>query len=168
MKGLVIFNQRVHPIICTRTVQKRVTQMSKEEVIIRIEESELDPNFLRSLLNIEGCGSVVSFVGLTRGDDNGIKVKRLEFDAWENKLNHILSDIAKTSIDKFSVKSVLVAHRIGIVEPSEPIVCIHVGSKHRAAGFEACSWLISELKSQAPLWKKEVRADGEIWKAGLG
>ena len=136
--------------------------MSKEEVIIRIEESELDPNFLRSLLNIEGCGSVVSFVGLTRGDDNGIKVKRLEFDAWENKLNHILSDIAKTSIDKFSVKSVLVAHRIGIVEPSEPIVCIHVGSKHRAAGFEACSWLINQLKLQAPLWKKEVRSDGEI------
>ncbi|MDP6328967.1 MAG: molybdenum cofactor biosynthesis protein MoaE [Candidatus Thalassarchaeaceae archaeon] len=142
--------------------------MSKEEVIIRIEESELDPNFLRSLLNIEGCGSVVSFVGLTRGDDNGIKVKRLEFDAWENKLNHILSDIAKTSIDKFSVKSVLVAHRIGIVEPSEPIVCIHVGSKHRAAGFEACSWLINQLKLQAPLWKKEVRSDGEIWKQGLG
>jgi molybdopterin synthase catalytic subunit len=119
-------------------------------------------------LNIEGCGSVVSFVGLTRGDDNGIKVKRLEFDAWENKLNHILSDIAKTSIDKFSVKSVLVAHRIGIVEPSEPIVCIHVGSKHRAAGFEACSWLINQLKLQAPLWKKEVRSDGEIWKQGLG
>ena len=142
--------------------------MSKEEVIIRIEESELDPNFLRSLLNIEGCGSVVSFVGLTRGDDNGIKVKRLEFDAWENKLNHILSDIAKTSIDKFSVKSVLVAHRIGIVEPSEPIVCIHVGSKHRAAGFEACSWLINQLKLQEPLWKKEVRSDGEIWKQGLG
>jgi len=142
--------------------------MSKEEVIIRIEESKLDPNFLRSLLNIEGCGSVVSFVGLTRGDDNGIKVKRLEFDAWENKLNHILSDIAKTSIDKFSVKSVLVAHRIGIVEPSEPIVCIHVGSKHRAAGFEACSWLINQLKLQAPLWKKEVRSDGEIWKQGLG
>lgn len=142
--------------------------MSKEEVIIRIEENQLDPNFLRSLLNIEGCGSVVSFVGLTRGDDNGIKVKRLEFDAWENKLNHILSDIAKTSIDKFSVKSVLVAHRIGIVEPSEPIVCIHVGSKHREAGFEACSWLINQLKLQAPLWKKEVRSDGEIWKQGLG
>lgn len=142
--------------------------MPKEEVIIRIEEDQLDPNFLRSLLNIEGCGSVVSFVGLTRGDDNGIKVKRLEFDAWENKLNHILSDIAKTSIDKFSVKSVLVAHRIGIVEPSEPIVCIHVGSKHREAGFEACSWLINQLKLQAPLWKKEVRSDGEIWKQGLG
>jgi len=37
-----------------------------------------------------------------------------------------------------------------------------------AAGFKACSWLIDELKLQAPLWKKEVRSDGEIWKQGLG
>ena len=69
---------------------------------------------------------------------------------------------------EFSVQSVVMAHRTGVVLPQEPIVCIHVGSAHRAEGFEACSWLISELKSQAPLWKKEVRADGEIWKAGLG
>ena len=52
--------------------------------------------------------------------------------------------------------------------PGEPTVCIHVASAHRAEGVEACSWLIDELKRQAPLWKKEVRADGEIWKAGLG
>ena len=43
-----------------------------------------------------------------------------------------------------------------------------MGSKHRDIGFEACSWLITELKSQAPLWKKEVTANGEIWKKGLG
>ena len=108
------------------------------------------------------------FVGLTRGDDNGVKVERLEFDSWEDKLENILSEIAKTSIDKFAIKSVLIAHRTGAVEPSEPIVCIHVGSRHRAAGFEACSWLINQLKLQAPLWKKEVRSDGEIWKQGIG
>ena len=85
-------------------------------------------------MDVDGCGSVVSFVGLTRGEDNGITVKRLEFDAWENKLHEILTDIAKISIEKFNVKSVLIAHRTGIVEPSEPIVCIHVGSKHVVRG----------------------------------
>ena len=142
--------------------------MPEETIIIRIEKENLDPNFLRSLVDVDGCGSVVSFVGLTRGDDNGVKVERLEFDSWEDKLENILSEIAKTSIDKFAIKSVLIAHRTGAVEPSEPIVCIHVGSRHRAAGFEACSWLINQLKLQAPLWKKEVRPDGEIWKQGIG
>ena len=142
--------------------------MPEKTIIIRIEKENLDPNFLRSLVDVDGCGSVVSFVGLTRGDDNGVKVERLEFDSWEDKLENILSEIARTSIDKFGIKSVLIAHRTGAVEPSEPIVCIHVGSRHRAAGFEACSWLINQLKLQAPLWKKEVRSDGEIWKQGIG
>ena len=60
------------------------------------------------------------------------------------------------------------SHRTGFVEPGQEIVCIHVGSAHREEGFTACSWLISELKRQAPLWKKEFREDGEFWKAGLG
>ena len=142
--------------------------MSKKHVIVRVEKEILDPENLRTLLNVEGCGSVVSFVGLTRGEDDGIEVLRLEFDSWEEKLHEILMKIGNESIDMFGIHSVLIAHRTGSVQPSEPIVCIHVGSKHRASGFEACSWLIDELKLQAPLWKKEVRSDGEIWKQGLG
>ena len=142
--------------------------MEKDKIIILVEKENLNPEKLRSVIDVDGCGSVVSFVGLTRGEDNAIKVKRLEFDAWEYKLHEVLTDIARISIEKFDVESVLIAHRTGIVEPSEPIVCIHVGSKHRATGFKACSWLIDELKLQAPLWKKEVRSDGEIWKQGLG
>ena len=142
--------------------------MSISQVIVRVESKKLVPENLRSLLNIDECGSVVSFVGLTRGIDDGVLVKRLEFDAWEEKLSEVLREISELSIEKFKIHSVVIAHRVGIVHPSEPIVCIHVGSKHRDSGFEACSWLITELKSQAPLWKKEVRSDGEIWKKGLG
>ena len=111
---------------------------------------------------------MVSFVGVTRGEEGGSMVERLEFEAWEEELPRVLGEIANKSISKFEVKSVVIAHRIGSVEPGETIVCIHVGSAHREEGFSACSWLISELKKQAPLWKKEVRDDGEFWKSGLG
>ncbi len=137
-------------------------------VRVSVEPERLDPDHLRRQLEVEGCGSVVSFVGLTRGDDDGIAVERLEFDAWEEKLPGVLNNLAELAVDQFGVYSVVMAHRTGSVSPSEPIVCIHVGSAHRSEGFEACSWLIDELKRQAPLWKKEVRSDGEIWKAGLG
>lgn len=137
-------------------------------VRVLVETEQLDPDGLRHELEVEGCGSVVSFVGLTRGEDDGVTVERLEFDAWEEKLPVVLNNLAEQAVDQFGVNSVVMAHRTGSVEPSEPIVCIHVASSHRAEGFEACSWLIDELKRQAPLWKKEVRADGEIWKAGLG
>ncbi|MDE0953202.1 MAG: molybdenum cofactor biosynthesis protein MoaE [Candidatus Poseidoniales archaeon] len=142
--------------------------MSEDRIVVHVESEKLQPEKLRSLLNTNGCGSVVSFVGLTRGTDQGVSVERLEFDAWENKLPTVLYNIAKNSISQFNVNSVVIAHRVGHVFPSEPIVCIHVGSIHRNEGFDACSWLITELKSQAPLWKKEIRSDGDIWKKGLG
>ncbi len=137
-------------------------------VHIEVAREPLDTAKLRGLVDTQGCGSIVSFVGVTRDVEDGFSVKRLEFDAWEGRLPDVLRRIAKQSISDFGVKSVVMAHRIGSVEPGENIVCIHVGSAHRAEGFSACSWLISELKKQAPLWKKEIREDGEFWKAGLG
>ena len=132
-----------------------------------VSEAELSNNALE-LLDSDGCGSVVSFVGLTRAQDDGVAVERLEFDAWEEHLPTVLAELAEQTVGQFDVVSVVLAHRTGSVGPGEPIVCIHIGSAHRAEGFEACSWLIDELKRQAPLWKKEIRADGEVWKTGLG
>ena len=137
-------------------------------VHIELARGPLDTAELRGLVDSEGCGSIVSFVGITRGMEDGFSVKSLEFDAWEDRLEDVLRSIADQSISKFGVKSVVMAHRKGSVTPDENIVCIHVGSAHRAEGCSACSWLISELKKQAPLWKKEIREDGEFWKAGLG
>ena len=142
--------------------------MSMGQIIVRVEADKINPEYLRTLLDVDNCGSVVSCVGLTRGAEKGVSVQRLEFEAWEDKLPGVLNNIAQSSIDNFDINSVLISHRIGVVNPSEPIVCIHVASTHRNEGFEACSWLITELKSQAPLWKKEVRSDGEFWKEGLG
>ena len=137
-------------------------------VHIEVSREPLDTSQLRGLVDTQGCGSIVSFVGITRGMEDGFSVKSLEFDAWEGRLPDVLRSIATQSLSDFGVKSVVIAHRIGSIEPGENIVCIHVGSPHRAEGFSACSWLISELKKQAPLWKKEIREDGEFWKAGLG
>ena len=138
------------------------------QILIESAPESLDSDTLRSKLNTDGCGSIVSFLGLTRGIDDGIEVHHLEFDAWSEKLPDVLHDLASQSIAKFGVHAVAMSHRTGVVMPGEDIVCIHVASPHRKEGFAACTWLIDELKAQAPLWKKEVRADGAQWKEGLG
>ena len=128
----------------------------------------LQPDALRSKLNTEGCGAVVSFVGLTRETEGQADVLRLEFDAWQDKLTPVLRRLADEAVDRFGVLSVAMAHRTGAVGPQEPIVAIHGGSPHRKEAFQACEWLIDELKKQAPIWKKEVTTLGETWKEGLG
>ena len=138
------------------------------QIVIKEAEDCLDHDGLRSLISIDGCGAVVSFLGITRGYDGDEPVIRLEFDAWKDKLAIVLNELAEQAINLFSLHSVAMAHRIGNVGPTEPIVSIHVASPHRKEAFEGCSWLIDELKQQAPLWKKEVKPSGETWKAGLG
>ena len=137
-------------------------------VVVEEAPDVLQPDALRSKLNIEGCGAVVSFVGLTRETEGEADVLRLEFDAWQDKLTPVLRRLADEAVDRFGVLSVAMAHRTGAVGPQEPIVAIHVGSPHRKEAFQACEWLIDELKKQAPIWKKEVTTLGETWKEGLG
>ena len=137
-------------------------------MVVEEAPDALQPDALRSKLNTEGCGAVVSFVGLTRETEGEADVLRLEFDAWQDKLTPVLRRLADEAVDRFGVLSVAMAHRTGAVGPQEPIVAIHVGSPHRKEAFQACEWLIDELKKQAPIWKKEVTTLGETWKEGLG
>ena len=139
-----------------------------DEIIIMEAQEDLDHQGLLEHLDLTGCGAVVSFLGITRGYDNGIEIYRLEFDAWQDKLGNVLQLLAKTAIENFGISKVAMAHRIGPVKAGENIVSIHVASPHRKQAFQACEWLIDELKIQAPIWKKEVSEHGEKWKSGLG
>jgi len=137
---------------------------------VLVEEAPLvlQPSELLKRLPTRGCGAVVSFVGITRETEGEEAVLRLEFDAWKDHLTPVLERLGEEAIATFGIGFVALAHRTGSVGPQEPIVAIHVASPHRKEAFDACSWLIDELKKQAPIWKKEVTSSGETWKEGLG
>jgi molybdopterin synthase catalytic subunit len=137
-------------------------------IVIEEAPAALDHAALREQLETKGCGAIVSFLGITRGTEGEAEVYALEFDAWRERLGSVLRDLANQACDTFGTLSVAMAHRTGRVEPQESIVSIHVASPHRKEAFQACEWLIDELKKQAPLWKREVTSHGSTWKAGLG
>jgi len=137
-------------------------------IVIEEAPNALDHAALREQLETKGCGAIVSFLGITRGTEGEAEVYALEFDAWQERLGSVLRDLANQACDTFGTLSVVMAHRTGRVEPQESIVSIHVASPHRKEAFQACEWLIDELKKQAPLWKREVTSQGSTWKAGLG
>ncbi|MNJ79649.1 Molybdopterin synthase catalytic subunit [compost metagenome] len=59
-----------------------------------------------------------------------------------------------------------VLHRIGALEPGEPIVFVGVASAHRQAAFDACNFIMDYLKTRAPFWKKENTQEGARWVEG--
>eukprot|EP00929_Paragymnodinium_shiwhaense_P102700 TRINITY_DN65915_c0_g1_i1.p1 TRINITY_DN65915_c0_g1~~TRINITY_DN65915_c0_g1_i1.p1 ORF type:complete len:168 (-),score=30.46 TRINITY_DN65915_c0_g1_i1:273-776(-) len=115
-----------------------------------------------------GCGAVTTFLGTTRDNFNGKEVVRLEYEAYEpmalKEMKKICDRVLTDS--RFSgVRRIACAHRLGLVPQGESSVVIAVGSEHRPEGFDACRFLIDELKAVVPIWKKEIYADGSSWKA---
>jgi molybdopterin synthase catalytic subunit len=62
---------------------------------------------------------------------------------------------------------VAVVHRVGALRPGEAAVVIAAAAPHRAPAFRACEATIGALKEEAPIWKREIYADGSEW-AGMG
>lgn len=109
-------------------------------------------------------GAQVIFQGVVRPESKGRQVVRLEFEAYEPMAYKELRAIASVIRNKWPVVSnVLLHHKLGIVNAGEVAVIAMVTSPHRGEAFEACSFLMNELKKSVPIWKKECYADGHYW-----
>jgi len=109
------------------------------------------------------AGAIATFVGTTRDHNAGREVIRLEYEAYPEMALREMERIAAQAIERFAVKSVAMAHRIGVVEIGEASVAIAVSAGHRDAAFAACRFAIDRLKEIVPIWKKEHYRGGEIW-----
>ncbi len=52
-------------------------------------------------------------------------------------------------------------HRVGRLAVGDTAVWIGVAAPHRREAFEACEWILDQLKRRIPIWKKEHFADGD-------
>ena len=74
--------------------------------------------------------------------------------------------IIQKARQRWALRHVAIAHRIGVVPTAESSVEIAISSTHRKEALEAVQYAIDELKAHVPIWKKEVY-DGEAaaaWK----
>lgn len=108
-------------------------------------------------------GATVSFVGTMRDFNDGEPVRALTLEHYPGMTETHLARLGEDAKHRWDVLDTLIVHRIGRVTPNEPIVLVAVWARHRAQAFDAARFIIDELKSRAPLWKKEELADGTRW-----
>jgi molybdopterin synthase catalytic subunit len=70
--------------------------------------------------------------------------------------------VAAEALRRWPLQGLTVIHRFGRIAPGENIVLVVAASAHRQAAFEAASFLMDFLKTRAPFWKREHRADGTV------
>lgn len=112
------------------------------------------------------CGATVTLDGYARKWTAGRETDYLVYEAYESMALSELNKIGAEAHKKFEIAHVGIVHRTGRLEIGETSVVIAVSAPHRRAAFEACEWLIKELKRTVPIWKKEVFQDGEVWVEG--
>ncbi|MFZ5655077.1 MAG: molybdopterin synthase catalytic subunit MoaE [Pseudomonadota bacterium] len=131
---------------------------------IRILDTALDPAALTAELarDTREQGALVTFIGLVRDlfDD---PVEALELEHYPGMTEKALADLAARVRGRWPLGRILIAHRVGRLEPGEPIVLVGVTAAHRGEAFAACQALMDYLKTEAPLWKKEITPGGGRW-----
>jgi MoaE-MoaD fusion protein len=109
------------------------------------------------------AGAIATFSGTARRHSRGRVVRHLEYEAYEGMAEEIMERLADDLRDRFHLRAIAIHHRVGRVELGEPSVVIAVSAPHRAEALAACKEAIDLLKTEVPLWKKEVYEGGEEW-----
>ena len=113
------------------------------------------------------CGAIAAFLGTTRDHHQGRRVERLEYEAYESMARAALGHLEREAVTRHTVESCRIVHRLGEVPLAEPSVVVVVAAGHRGPAFDACRWVMDELKRTVPIWKKEHFAEGgEAWVEG--
>ncbi|MDR6528891.1 molybdopterin synthase catalytic subunit [Chryseobacterium rhizosphaerae] len=110
-----------------------------------------------------GSGGTATFIGTVRNRTKEKPVVRLEFECYQTMAIKEMQKIADAAAALFSVRNIVVHHRVGILYPGDAAVIIVVNDGHREAVFDACRYIIDTLKQKVPIWKKEIFEDGDEW-----
>ena len=118
----------------------------------------------RALANSGRCGAVTQFVGVMRDRNEGDDIAVMELEHYPGMTERSIETIIERASERWPILAATVIHRVGSLLPGAQIVFVGVAAMHRQAAFSACEFIMDYLKSEAPFWKKECKADGtERW-----
>jgi molybdopterin synthase catalytic subunit len=127
---------------------------------VRVQAEDFDPGREQALLT-EGrrdIGALVSFVGLCRDEDGALE--SLELEHYPGMAEAEIARVADQALERWPLQGLTIIHRFGRILAGERIVLVIAAARRRADAFAAAEFLMDYLKTRAPFWKKERRADG--------
>lgn len=129
---------------------------------VRLLDLSFDPNAEVDSL-VRSCpdaGGIATFVGKVRPTGG---VEALELSHYAPLTQAGMEALADEALGRWDLMGLLVAHRVGVLLPGDPIVLVSAASRHRRAAIEAVDFVMDHLKSDAWFWKREKRPDGWHW-----
>lgn len=137
-----------------------------DSVLVDVTADPIDVAALAAFVSDPRAGSSVVFSGTVRDHSPGrTDVSRLEYEAYGDVAIAKMAAIVQEASKRWPILRVAAVHRVGSLVVGDPAVCVAVSSAHRRDSFDACRYIIDELKSRVPIWKKEHWSGGAEWVA---
>jgi molybdenum cofactor biosynthesis protein MoaC len=122
---------------------------------VRVTAEPLSVANLAEAVGRPGAGATVVFCGTTR------TVERLEYEAYVEMATERIEAVLAECVQRHGLEAAAAEHRIGSVALGEPSVIVAVSAAHRGEAFAGAREAIDRIKAEAPIWKREIEADGE-------
>jgi molybdopterin synthase catalytic subunit len=131
--------------------------------VIDIVQEPIDAGKLIAGVLDPCAGGTAVFIGTTRTPPGERRVEHLVYEAYIPMALGMMRSIAESARARWQLAGVCAVHRIGRVAVGEASIVVAASAAHRVEAFEACRHIVDAVKKDAPIWKKEVFADGEAW-----
>jgi molybdopterin synthase catalytic subunit len=135
--------------------------------LFSISEHTIDIEILLENVRDDAAGATVLFLGTVRNHNDGQAISAIYYEAYIEMAQETMAKIEAETIKRWNLKKFAAMHRIGNLKIGEVSVAIAVSSEHRAEAFEAGRYAIDRIKTEVPIWKKEMTSGkGGVWAEG--
>ena len=104
----------------------------------------------------DDMGAVVTFSGVVRGREDEAAITSIDYESFDDMTKRQFELIFTEIEQRLPIESIRLVHRTGIVQVNESSLWVEVVAAHRAEAFDACQYLIDQMKLRVPIWKKPI------------
>ncbi|WP_063870173.1 molybdenum cofactor biosynthesis protein MoaE [Novipirellula maiorica] len=127
---------------------------------VELTHDPIDANALLPKVGDPDVGAHAWFYGVTRRITGDRVTSLLSYEAHPSMAVAELNRLAREAIERFGLSKIVIVHRLGEVPVGEASVVLGCSSAHRKASFAALPWLMDQIKTDVPIWKRETYRDG--------
>lgn len=135
--------------------------------MISITNNRLSLHEIMSELQDNSAGAISVFMGNVRNRGRSGNVSEIYYEAYSEMAEQKMREIENEAQTKWGIKKLVAIHRIGNIKVGESSIIIGVSSEHRHEAFEACKYVINNVKTRVPIWKKEISKESQKWADGI-
>jgi molybdopterin synthase catalytic subunit len=135
--------------------------------LISITNNLLNLQEIMFELEDNSAGALSIFIGNVRNHGRSGNVSEIYYETYNEMAEEKMREIENEAQTKWGIKKLVAIHRIGNIKVGETSIIIGVSSEHRHEAFEACKYVINNVKTRVPIWKKEISEESQKWADGV-